>query len=114
MHGSKRTNEPLVWVPFSAGLGIDALVLPALIVATGLLVPAGLVGEGLQGFAQNILVRIVLWGVASATFFHAAHRLKFVLVETGMRPAKATVGGICYLAAVAGTVWAALVAFGGM
>jgi len=108
----RRSNEPLWWIPFSGGMLIDALALPALIVVTGILIPAGLVTENVRGLLENPLIRLALWVVIAFTFVHSAHRLKFVLMELGARNARAGVTFLCYAAAVVGSILALLVALG--
>ena len=107
----RRSNEPLWWIPFSGGMMIDALALPALILITGILLPLGVISESIQAtLLSNILVRLGLFVVIAGTFMHAAHRLKFVLMEVGLRGAKTGVTFLCYGAAIAGSIAALLVA----
>ena len=108
----RRSNEPLFWSLFSGGGMVMALLAPALIVLVGFLLPAGDVSfSRLHGIVTNPIGRVVLFGVASLTFFHWAHRFRHVLVDIGLRRFSLALAGVCYLTAVAGTVWAALVMF---
>jgi fumarate reductase subunit D len=108
----RRSNEPLWWMPFSGGMMADALVMPALIVITGILIPLGFVHESVRGLFQNPLIRLALFVVISLTFFHAAHRLRFTLIDLGLKGARTAVAAILYGAAILGTLWAAAVALG--
>jgi succinate dehydrogenase subunit D len=109
----RRSNEPLWWLPFAAGMGIDAMVIPALVVITGIFIPLGLVNpEGLRGFLLHPLVRAGLFVVVSLSFFHAAHRLRFTLIDLGLKGADAALSVVCYGAAILGTLAAAAVALG--
>lgn len=108
----RRSNEPLWWLPFSAGMMLDALAMPALIVITGILVPLGLAGGGLQGLISHPLIRAGLFVLISLTFFHAAHRLRFALVDLGLKGAKNALGFLLYGGAIVGTLVAAAVAVG--
>ena len=108
----RRSNEPLWWLPFSAGMMLDALAMPAIIVITGILIPLGLAGGGLQGMLTHPLVRAGLFVLISLTFFHAAHRLRFALVDLGLKGAKHALGFILYGGAIVGTLVAAGVVVG--
>jgi fumarate reductase subunit D len=109
----KRSNEPLWWMPFSAGLMADALIMPALIVVTGIMVPFGVLPvDKLGGLLQNPIIRIGLFILISLTFFHAAHRLRYAIPDMGLRPLKPLMPFLCYGGAIVGTVFAALITFG--
>lgn len=108
----RRSNEPLFWSLFSAGGMLAALLALALIVVTGFLVPANQVTFArLHAIVTNPIGRLVIFGVASLTFFHWAHRFRHVLIDVGLRRFGLALGAACYLAALAGTVWAGVVAF---
>lgn len=108
----RRSKEPLFWSLFSGGGMLAALLVPVLIVVTGFLVPAGAVGfNRLHAIVTNPVGRIVLFAVAALTFFHWAHRIRHVLIDVGLRRFSQPLAVVCYLAALAGTVWAAVVAF---
>ena len=107
-----KSNEPAVWLLFSAGGMLSALLVPILIVVTGFVAPAGGVTSGqLATVFSGLLVRIALFLLAFLTFFHAAHRLRFTLVDVGLKSLKTPITWICYLAAVVGSVWSATVMF---
>ncbi len=109
----RRSNEPLFWSLFSAGGVVAALLVPVLIVLTGFVVPAEEIEfDRLNDIFTNVLVRIVLFGLASLTFFHWAHRFRHTLVDIGLKPLALPIAVVSYLTALAGTVWAATVAFG--
>jgi fumarate reductase subunit D len=108
----RRSNEPLFWSLFSAGGMITAVLAPVLIIVTGFLVPANQVAFArLHEIVTNPVGKVVLFGVASLTFFHWGHRFRHVLIDVGLRRFSLALGVACYLAAVAGTVWAGVVAF---
>jgi fumarate reductase subunit D len=97
-----KSTEPLWWIPFAGGMMIDAMVMPALIIITGLLIPLGVVRpEALFTLLNNPLVRFVLFVVISFTFFHAAHRLRFVLPDLGMHFLRPVLIGLYFLAILA-------------
>ncbi|MQA00365.1 MAG: fumarate reductase subunit D [Dehalococcoidia bacterium] len=108
----RRSNEPLFWSLFSAGGVVTALLVPALILVTGFLVPAERVEFGrLEAILSHPVGRLALFGVASLTFIHAAHRLRHVLVDMGLRRFRGPIAVAAYLAAIGGAAWAATVAF---
>lgn len=111
--GMRRCNEPLFWSLFGAGGMVTALLAPVLIVVVGFLVPAGEVDFGrLESIVANPLGRLAVLGLAALTFLHAAHRLRHTLIELGLKPLARPIAWVCYLGALAGSVWAGVVAFG--
>ena len=108
----RRSSEPLFWSIFSAGGVVTALVVPVLILVTGFLVPAERVRfNRLVTIFTNPLGRVALVGLAFLTFFHWAHRFRHTLVDIGLERFATPIAVACYAAALAGTVWAAAVAF---
>ena len=106
----RPSNEPFFWAMFSAGGVIIALLLPVLIVITGFIVPAEAIEfDQLDKLFNNVLVRLIILGVAFFSFVHAAHRLRHTLKDLGLRSVATPLAVLCYAAALAGTVWAALV-----
>ena len=92
-----------------------ALFVPALVVATGFLLPSGdpaVAAERAAGFADIVgwwPVRIVLLGVIAPSLFHCAHRIRHTLMDLGLRRLSGPLKVPCYGGALAGTVWAAVV-----
>lgn len=108
-----RSNEPLFWAPFSGGMMLDALFVPALVIITGLLVPAGLVeAESLRGLLDSPIARVLVFALVALTLFHAAHRVRFTLIDLGMKFLKGPAGLLLYLAALGGSALAAGAMFG--
>ncbi len=106
----RPSNEPFWWAMFGAGGMITALLLPVLIILTGFVVPAGGVDfNQLHTLFNNPLVRLIILGVAFLSFFHAAHRIRHTLKDLGLRSVATPLAVLCYAAALAGTIWAALV-----
>src|SRR5687767_4413377 len=107
-----RSNEPLWWGPFSAGMMVAALFVPALMLITGLLWPflrpddAGLVRD----LINHPLTRLFLVVVISLSLFHWAHRFRFVLLDFGLKSGRAVVAFLCYATAIVGTVVVILIA----
>lgn len=106
----RPSNEPFWWAMFGAGGMITALLLPVLIILTGFVVPAGGVDfKQLDTLFNNPLVRLIILGVAFLSFFHAAHRIRHTLKDLGLRSVATPLAVLCYAAALAGTIWAAMV-----
>ncbi len=106
----RPSNEPFFWAIFSAGGMIAAFLLPVLIVITGFVVPAeGIEFDQLDNLFGFWLVRLVIFGVAFLGFFHAAHRIRHLLKDLGLRSSATPIAVLCYLGALAGAVWAAVV-----
>ncbi len=109
MRRYRRSFEPLWWLPFSGGMMLDALLMPALIIITGVLVPMGMImPEDLRLMLLNPWVQAVLFVLIALTFFHAAHRTRFVLADLGLKAPK-LLAFLCYGAAILGTLYAAAV-----
>ncbi len=109
-----RSNEPLWWGPFSAGMMIGALCVPALIVITGFLLPwlRPHDAEKVQHLVNHPLTRVLLFVVISLSFFHWAHRFRYILFDLGLKGGRTAVAAVCYGAAIVGTVLAVLLLLG--
>ena len=106
----RPSNEPFWWAMFSAGGMLLAFILPVLVVITGFIVPSGGIEfDQLDTLFNNPLVRLAILGVAFVSFFHAAHRIRHTLKDLGLRSVATPLAVVCYAAALAGTIWAALV-----
>lgn len=104
---SNRSSEAFWWSLFSAGGVLSALFVPALVVATGLILPARVrrdpaVADRLVETAALWPVRIVLFAVVLFAFIHCAHRVRHILIDLGMRGAPAPLAAACYGAALVG------------
>lgn len=103
-------KKAVVWGLFAAGGTVAAFLFPALI-ALFLLVAAGKTPPGLQyeslyGFVSSLPGKIILFIVISLALWHAAHRLRVVFHDFGVRMDK-TVARAVYLVAAIGTVMTA-------
>ncbi len=111
----KQSREAFWWSLFSAGGVLSALFMPALVVMTGLVLPALYIRDGAAAFERIVgvatwwPVRIVLFGVFFLSFFHAAHRIRHVVMDLGWHHATAPLMVLCYGGAIAGTGAAAYV-----
>ena len=106
----RRSNEPLFWALFSGGGMLAAIVAPALILVSALLVPAERVGfDRLEAIFTHPVARVALLGFAFLVFFHWAHRFRHVLTDLGLRSLDRPIAVACYGLAVVGTMWAGMV-----
>jgi fumarate reductase subunit D len=110
--GVHRSSEPFYWSLFSAGGVISALLAPVLIIVVGFLVPGNEVSfHRLHEVFTNPFGRLALFGLAFFTFFLCAHRLRHTLTEVGLKHYATPITVTCNLAALAGAIWAGVVAF---
>ena len=103
-------KKSVIWGLFAAGGTIAAFIFPVLI-ALFLLIALGRVPEGLQydsihQFAANGLGKLSLFVVISLSLWHAAHRLRVVFHDFGVRQDKVVANAV-YLVAIIGTVMTA-------
>lgn len=109
-----RSNEPAVWSLFAAGGALTALILPVHVLAFAILLPLGVLSadpEGLVAFIGHPLFRLYAFVLCVLSLFHAAHRLRFTLVDLGLHGLAVPITYICYLTAILGSVaalWAVL------
>ena len=105
-----KSNEPILWLLFSVGGMISAMLFPPLIIITGIIVPFGLEGETTYLFekihflVKTPLVKLLLFFVIALPFFHWAHRFRFTLVDIGLKPISFLISTLCYGGAVAGSL----------
>jgi fumarate reductase subunit D len=96
-----RSNKPILWLPFAGGGLVAALIIPVLIVITGILVPLGVVRlpyDKMAAFAHNPLGKLMLFGTVALPAWHAAHRLRMTAHDLGLGDG-AAVKALCYGAA---------------
>ena len=103
-------RKSVVWGLFAAGGTVSAFLFPA-VIALFLLValgraPAGLGFESMQSFAGHWVGKTVLFLVIFLSLWHAAHRLRVVFHDFGVRRDKAVANAV-YLVAAVGTVMTA-------
>jgi fumarate reductase subunit D len=103
------------WFLFANGGGLAALVLPVHILVQGILGPLKLVPVVDQhqdtwiSVVGNPLVKLYILVLVALSFFHFAHRLRYLLVDFGVKAAKSLpaqaifYGGAALITAV--TLW---------
>ena len=110
-------TEPFWWGLFSAGGVVAAMLIPVLIYFVGLAEPLGLVGaevsryEAMSKLLSHPLVKVVFSVVAVLPLYHAAHRIRFMLQEFGVRKLILPIHYFCYGGAIVGTGLAAYILF---
>jgi succinate dehydrogenase subunit D len=93
-----RSNKPILWLPFAGGGLVAALIIPVLILITGVLMPLGMLHlpyEKIVAFAHNPLGKLILFGTVALPAWHAAHRLRMTAHDLGLGDG-ATVKAVCY------------------
>lgn len=115
----KRHPEPFLWLLFSSGGVIAAMLVPSLLLLFGVLFPFGWLPAPDHGRMASVignpLTRLVLFGLCMLSLFHAAHRLRYTLYDgLKIQHLNEVIAIACYGGAIAGTVLAAylLVIFG--
>jgi fumarate reductase subunit D len=105
-----RSNKPMLWLPFAGGGLVAALIIPVLILITGVLVPLGVLHlryETIAAFAHNPIGKLIVLGAVALPAWHAAHRLRMTAHDLGLG------GGTAIRAACYGTAWLLILAAAG-
>ena len=97
-------NKAIVWGLFAAGGTLSSFVFPALILLFLLLAsghtPMGLDYEQARAFASGWIGKISLFVVISLSLWHAAHRLRVVFHDFGVRRDQLVAKAVYVIAAV--------------
>lgn len=114
----KRSSEALWWALFSAGGVMAALFVPAFVIVTGFLLPAGdsaVAAERTAQFAAAVgwwPVKLALLGILALSLVHCGHRIRHTMMDLGLRRYSGLLKVPCYGGALAGTIWAAMLLWG--
>jgi fumarate reductase subunit D len=105
----KRSAEPLLWLLFSAGGVVAALVLPMLLFLFGVAFPLGWLAappvSSLAAVIGHPLTRIALVVVCTVSLFHAAHRFRYTLYDgLQIKHLNEVIALVCYGGAIAGSL----------
>jgi len=111
---ARRSLEPILWIMFSAGGVLSALVMPILVFLFGIAFPAGWVTPPsharLLALVGHPLARIGLFLVCMLSLFHWAHRFRYTLYDgLQIKHLNEAINLFCYGGAIAGSLWAAVV-----
>ena len=106
---AKRSIEPLLWMLFSAGGVLAALLLPSLVFLVGLAFPLGWFSpprhEHLLAALRHPLTRTVLFFLCMLSLFHWAHRFRYTLYDgLQIKHLNELVNVLCYGGAIVGSV----------
>ena len=109
---AKRSIEPLLWLLFSAGGVLAALLIPILLFLFGLAFPLGWLGAPshaqLLAVLRQPLTRGVLFLLCMLALFHWAHRFRYTLYDgLQIKHLNELVNLLCYGGAIVGSVVAA-------
>lgn len=111
-----RSPEPYLWALFSGGGMAAALMLPAIALLLWVAAPLGWIEishDGLATLFLHPITRVVLFGLVTASLFHAAHRFRYTLYDgLQLYHLNALIAVLTYGVAAALTVVAGVVAFG--
>ena len=113
MTTADRSPEPLLWLLFSAGGMVAALMVPVLLFLFGVAFPLDWLSPAdhahLFAVLRNSLTRLVLFGLCALALFHWAHRFRYTLYDgLQLKRYAVPIVVLCYGGAVAGTVIAAV------
>lgn len=84
MSGTTK-SEPFLWLLFSAGGVLSAMLVPVLLLLFGFAIPLGWVEPPsyahISAVLANPLTRLVLLGLCVLSLFHAAHRFRHTVKD---------------------------------
>ena len=113
----RRSPEPFLWLLFSGGGTVTALLFPVLVFLFGVAFPLGWLSwpdhAHLLSVVQNPITKLVLFGVCVLALFHWAHRFRYTLYDgLQLKRLSSAIIVLCYGGAVVGSVLAGLVLLG--
>ena len=104
----RATLEPLLWLLFSAGGVVAALVIPVLLLLFGLVVPLGLSPpspEHMLAVLGHPLARVTIFVSCTLLLFHWAHRFRYTLYDgLQIKHLTALIVLLCYGGVLVGTI----------
>jgi len=108
----KRSIEPLLWLLFSAGGVLAALLIPVVLLIFGVAFPLGWISpppqEHLLAVIRHPLTRIVVFLLCTLSLFHAAHRFRYTLYDgLQIKHLNELINPLCYGGAIIGSLVAA-------
>ena len=111
---TKRTIEPFLWMLFSAGGVLAALLIPVLLFLFGLAFPLEWIAppgrEHMVAVLGHPLTRPVLFLFCTLALFHWAHRFRFTLYDgLQIKHLNEMINALCYGGAIVGSVVAGYV-----
>ena len=108
----KRPVEPFLWMLFSAGGMLSAVLLPSLVFLFGIAFPLGWLSppryEHLLTVVSHPLTRVALFFLCVLSLFHWAHRFRYTLYDgLQIKHLNEVINALCYGGAIVGSVAAA-------
>jgi fumarate reductase subunit D len=105
---SNRSVEPMLWLLFSAGGVLAALLLPVLLLLFGLAFPLGWLEAPAHGHLLAVLghplTRGLLFLLCTLALFHWAHRFRYTLYDgLQIKHLNEVINLLCYGGAIAGS-----------
>jgi fumarate reductase subunit D len=105
----KRSNEPFVWLLFSAGGVVAALLIPIHLFLFGVAFPLGWLNapsyDTVLALASSPIGRLYLFVLCMLPLFHWAHRFRYTLYDgLQIKHLDELVNTFCYGGAIVGTV----------
>jgi fumarate reductase subunit D len=109
---ARREFEPLLWLLFSAGGVLAALLIPVLLFLFGVAFPLGWLAppshEHVRAVFFHPVSRLVLFVLCVLSLFFWAHRFRYTLYDgLQIKHLNEVINLLCYGGAVAGSVVAA-------
>ena len=109
---AKRPVEPFLWLLFSAGGMLAAMLIPALVLFFGIVFPLGWLGPPehahLLAVLRFPLTRLALLGLFVLALFHWAHRFRYTLYDgLQLKRHGDIIDAFCYGLAAVGSLLAA-------
>ena len=109
---AKRPIEPLLWMLFSAGGVLSALLMPSLVFLFGVAFPLGWLSPPshahLPPSSAIRLTRVALFVLCTLSLFHWAHRFRYTLYDgLQIKHLNEVINLLCYGGAIVGSVVAA-------
>jgi fumarate reductase subunit D len=106
---AKRSIEPLLWMLFSAGGVLAALLMPILLFLFGLAFPLGWLAppghEHLLAVLRHPFTRVVLFILVLLALFHWAHRFRYTLYDgLQIKHLNELINVFCYGGAIVGSL----------
>lgn len=109
-----RSHKPIVWGPFAAGGTFSALVIPVLILITGIAVPLGILPANTLAYDRIFTFadtwwpgKLLLLACVILPVWHAAHRARITAHDFGVR-SDFLIANLVYIAAAIATMAAIL------
>jgi fumarate reductase subunit D len=108
---AKRSNEPFLWLLFSAGGALAALLVPVLLFLYGLAFPLGWLEppsfQSTLALVSHPLMRLVILAFCFLALCHWAHRFRYTLYDgLQIKHLNEVIFVFCYGGALFGTVLA--------